>query len=104
MTEFDKLIVEYIKIRHDKHHAIMDQNYGSAANYRDKERHVCRKIFHILNKTEMCASDNNYNWGEYDRCVYKYFLDNYKIDLTSPYRNEDIITLIRNTKLNDLGI
>lgn len=84
-----------LDIRLKKHKSIKKQNYDRASLYRDKEKEISRKIYHLL--TDVSAP---YNLLLFEEKVDKYCQSNFGISyLESEYKQ-----LIREIKIRNLGI
>lgn len=96
MNQIDSLILDMLDIRLKKHKSIKRQNYDRAAHYRDKEKEISRKIYHLF--TDISET---YDWRIFEQKIDKYCKDNFGI---SYLESDSYKQLMREIKIRNLGI
>ena len=96
MNQIDSLILDMLDLRLKKHKSIKRQNYDRDDYYRDKEKEISRKIYHLF--TDMSES---YDWRLFETRIDKYCQDNFGI---SYLESDSYKQLMREIKIRNLGI
>ena len=95
--EIDNLLELYLKSKKEKKEAISCQNYEIAANARDSERKHSVDLYELLSGDKVEVFDYN----KFDKMIDDYCVSNYEVSI---YDTHSITQIIRQKRLNDLGI
>jgi hypothetical protein len=95
--EIDNILELYLKSKKEKKEAISCQKYEKAANARDSERKYSFDLYKLLGGDKVEAFDYN----KFDKMIDEYCLNNYKVSI---YDTHSLTQIIRQKRLNDLGI
>lgn len=94
----ENLVIEYFTLRVTKMSHIKGKRYSEAAETRDKERVLLKKIFCLLND----VAESNESTFDMDKSLSKYCLETYGCGSESPKK---ILTIIdREQKLKSIGL
>jgi hypothetical protein len=95
--EIDNLLESYLKAKKEKKEAISCQKYEIAANARDSERRHSVDLYELLSGNKVEAFDYN----KFDKMIDEYCMSNYEVSI---YDTHSLTQIIRQKRLNDLGI
>jgi hypothetical protein len=95
--EIDNLLELYLKSKKEKKEAISCQKYEIAANARDSERRHSVDLYELLSGNKVEAFDYN----KFDKMIDEYCMSNYEVSI---YDTHSLTQIIRQKRLNDLGI
>jgi hypothetical protein len=95
--EIDNLLELYLKSKKEKKEAISCQKYEIAANARDSERKHSVDLYELLSGDKVKAFDYN----KFDKMIDEYCMSNYEVSI---YDTHSLTQIIRQKRLNDLGI
>lgn len=95
--KLNNLICELFDIKFEKNEVVKSQHYEKAAELRDKERGIERKLFPLI-----FPSNQLYDWEKLKNWIRIYLKDNYDIDYED--NNGNLKETIREIKLKQLGI
>lgn len=95
--EIDNLLESYLKAKKEKKEAISCQKYEIAANARDEERKHSVDLYELLSGDKVEAFDYN----KFDKMIDDYCMSKYKVSI---YDTHSLTQIIRQKRLNDLGI
>ncbi len=94
--EVDNLLELYLKSKKEKKEAISRQKYEIAANARDSERK------HSVDLYELCGDKvDAFDYNKFDKMIDDYCMSKYKVSI---YDTHSITQIVRQKRLNDLGI
>ena len=95
--EIDNLLESYLKAKKEKKEAISHQKYEKATNARDEERQYSVSLYELLsgNKVE------SFDYNKFDKLIDDYCISNYEVSI---YDTSSLTQIIRQKRLNDLGI
>ena len=98
----DKLILELIEVKYGKSICAKNQEYEKAAKYRDIEKSLEKKIYHIITDSEV---DKHYMTRLYQETIDVYTIENYGVNYPNTWINpDDAKLIIRELKLKIMGI
>ena len=98
----DNLILELIELKYQKSLCARKQEYEKAAQIRDKEKILEKKIYHIITETK---TDNIYTTRVYQETIDNYVIEKYGFDYPNIWINLDKAkAFIRELKLKIMGI
>jgi hypothetical protein len=95
--EIDNLLELYLKAKREKRESINSQKYEIAANARDEERKYSIYLYELLSGDKVQYSD----YSKFDKMIDDYCMSKYEVSIYDTY---SIIQVIRQKRLNDLGI
>ena len=95
--EVDDLLIDYLKTREIKQKAIYSQKYELAANKRDEERQLSKKIYESLTEDK----SEKFSWNKFEEIIDNYCISEYGFSIKDVY---SLKQMIRQRNLKHLGI
>jgi len=95
--EIDNILELYLKSKKEKKDAVSRQIYEKAANARDEERKYSVNLYELLIGDKVEAFDYN----KFDKMIDDYCMSKYEVSI---YDTHSLTQIIRQKRLNDLGI
>jgi len=95
--EIDNLLESYLKVKKEKKEAINSQKYEIAANARDSERKYSVNLYELLSGDKV----ETFDYNKFDKLIDDYCMSKYEVSI---YDTSSLTQIIRQKRLNDLGI